>query len=220
MGKDRDAGTLPRVFAGPGPRCARAIRVVCCDMGRPYLAGVRAAVPEATVGFDRFHVTRYATEAGGPVRRRKGRQLAEAETPDVTRTRFLWLKSPAHLRREERTRLSDLLRLTAPLVKAYLVQEDLRGSWASRSTAWATAHLRQGRWRASQSRLPPFQTLAKPLRPHWDGLLAWPKRRVTHGALEGMTTKGTAISHRAFGFRTPWTYMATIDQCCAALPLP
>jgi len=220
VGKDRDEGTLQRFFAWLGPRCARAIRVVCCDMWRPYLAVVRAAVPQATVVCDRFHVTRYATEAVDTVRRQMCRQLAEAEKPAFKRTRFLWLKNPANLRREERTRLSGLLRLNAPIVKAYLLKEDLRRFWAYRSTAWAEDHLRQWLWRASHSRLAPFKKLANTIRTHRDGILAWTTLRVTNGALEGMNNKVKAISHRAFGFRTTWTYIANIYHCCAELPLP
>lgn len=220
VGKDRDEATLQRFFAWLGPRCARAIQVVCCDMWRPYLAVVRTAVPQATVLFDRFHLTRYATDAVDTVRRQMWRQLAEAEQPDFKRTRFLWLKNPENLAREERTRLSALLRLNAPIVKAYLLKEDLRRFWDYRSTAWAAAHLRQWLWRASHSRLGPFTKLAKTIRAHHDGILAWTKLRVTNGALEGMNNKVKAISHRAFGFRTTWTYIANIYHCCAELPLP
>jgi len=220
VGKDRDEATLQRFFAWLGPRCARAIRVVCCDMWRPYLAVVREAVPQATVLFDRFHLTRYATDAVDTVRRQMWRQLAEAEQPDFKRTRFLWLKNPENLRREERTRLSGLLRLNAPIVKAYLLKEDLRRFWDYRSTAWAADHLRQWLWRASHSRLEPFKKLAQTIHTHRDGILAWTTLRVTNGALEGMNNKVKAISHRAFGFRTPWAYIANIYHCCAELPLP
>ncbi len=65
---------------------------------------------------------------------------------------------------------------------------------------------------------PPDARRAAP--PSRDGILAWTKLRVTNGALEGMNNKVKAISHRAFGFRTPWTYMANIYHCCAELPLP
>jgi len=220
IGKDRDEGTLQRFFAWLGPRGARAIRVVCCDMWRPYLAVLRTAVPQATVLFDRFHLTRYATAAVDTVRRQMWRQLPEAEQPDFKRTRFLWLKNPENLERTERTRLSGLLRLNAPIVKAYLLKEDLRRFWAYRSTAWAEAHLRQWLWRASHSRLAPFTQLAKTIRAHRDGILAWTKLRVTNGALEGMNNKVKTISHRAFGFRTTWAYIANIYHCCAGLPLP
>jgi transposase len=220
IGKDRDEGTLQRFFAGLGPRCARAIRVVCCDLWRPDLAVVREAVPQAPVLFDRFHLTRYATDAVDTVRRQMWRQLAEAEKPDFKRTRFLWLKNPENLERKERTRLSGLLRLNAPIVKAYLLKEDLRRFWDYRSTAWAADHLQQWLWRASHRRLAPFTKLAKTIRAHRDGILAWTTLRVTNGALEGMNNKVKAISHRAFGFRTTWTYIANIYHCCAELPLP
>jgi len=189
-------------------------------MWRPYLAAVRAAVPQATVVFDRFHVTRAAAEAVDTVRRQMWRQLAEADKPDFKRTRFLWLKNPANLRREERTRLSGLLQLNTPIVKAYLLKEDLRRFWDYRYSAWATAHLRQWLWWASHSRLAPMKALAQTIRTHRDGILAWTKLRVTNGALEGMNNKVRAISRRAFGFRTTWTYIANIYHCCAALPLP
>ncbi len=44
--------------------------------------------------------------------------------------------------RPTRTRLSALLRLNSPIVKGYLLKEDLRRFWDYRSTAWAEAHLR------------------------------------------------------------------------------
>ncbi len=220
VGKDRDEATLQRFFAWLGTRRARAIQAVCCDMWRPYLAVLRAQVPHATVVFDRFHLTQHATAAVDTVRRQMWRQLAEAERPDFKRTRFLWLKNPENLARKERTRLSGLLRLNAPIVKAYLLKEDLRRFWEYRYSAWAEGHLRQWLWRASHSRLAPMKELAKMIRSHLDGILAWTRLRVTNGALEGMNNKVKAISHRAFGFRTTWTYIANIYHCCAELPLP
>jgi transposase len=73
---------------------------------------------------------------------------------------------------------------------------------------------------ASHSRLVPFQKLARMLRTHLAGVLAWTRLRVTNGALEGMHNKIKEISHRAFGYRTTWAYIANIYHCCAALPLP
>lgn len=220
VGKDRDEATLNQFFAWLGKPRARAIQVVCCDMWRPYLAAVRTALPQAIVVFDRFHLTQHLSRAVDEVRRATWRQLAGREKVEFKRTRFLWLKNPENLRPEERTRLSGLLRLNAPIVKAYLLKEDLRRFWDYRSTAWATGHLRQWLWRASHSRLEPFQEFAQMLRTHLAGVLAWTRIRVTNGALEGMNNKVKAISHRAFGYRTTWTYIANIYHCCAGLPLP
>ena len=112
------------------------------------------------------------------------------------------------------------MQLNAPIVKAYLLKEDLRRFWAYRYSAWAAGHLRQWLWRASHSRLEPFKKLAQTIRTHQEGILAWTKLRVTNRALEGMNNKVKVISHRAFGFRTTWTYIANICHCCAGLPLP
>jgi Transposase len=64
----------------------------------------------------------------------------------------------------------DAAALESPIVKAYLLKEDLRRFWTYRSTAWAGGHLMQWLWRASHSRLEPFKKLARMLRAHLAGL--------------------------------------------------
>ncbi|MGH9361337.1 MAG: transposase, partial [Thermoanaerobaculia bacterium] len=39
------------------------------------------------------------------------------------------------------------------------------------------------------------------------------------GALEGMNNKVKAVSHRAYGFRNPDSYIVAIWHCCGGLPL-
>jgi len=220
VGRDRTTATMQRFFTWLGPQRARAIHTVCCDMWAVYLDAVRTHLPQATVVFDRFHLSQYLSRAVDEVRRQTWRRLQGRAKVEFKQTRFLWLTNPQNLRREQRTRLSALLRLNSPIVKGYLLKEDLRRFWAYRSTAWAAAHLRQWLWRAAHSRLAPFQKLARTLRTHLDGVLAWTRIRVTNGALEGMNNKIKAISHRAFGYRTSWTYIANIYHSCASLPLP
>lgn len=216
VGRDRTSETMVRFFAWLGWRRARAIQTVCCDMWAVYIDAIRTHLPHATIVFDRFHLTQHLSRAVDEVRR----QMAGREQAEFKKTRFLWLANPENLQRKERTRLSALLRLNSPIVKAYLLKEDLRRFWDYRYTAWAAAHLRQWLWRASHSRLEPFQKLAQMLRTHLDGVLAWTRIRVTNGALEGMNNKIKAISHRAYGYRTSWAYIANIYHCCAGLPLP
>jgi len=220
VGRDRTSATMTRFFAWLGPHRARAVHTVCCDMWAVYIDAVQTHLPTATIVFDRFHLSQYLSRAVDDVRRQTWRRLAGRDKVEFKRTRFLWLANPENLARAERTRLSGLLRLNNPIVKAYLLKEDLRRFWTYRSTAWAAGHLRQWLWRASHSRLEPFTKLAQLLRTHRDGVLAWTRIRVTNGALEGMNNKVKVISHRAYGYRTPWAYIANIYHCCAGLPLP
>ena len=75
--------------------------------------------------------------------------------------------------------------MNAPIVKAYLLKEDLRRFWDYRSTAWAEGHLRQWLWRASHSRLAPFTMLAKSIRTRRDRILPCvvPLARISRGVL-------------------------------------
>jgi transposase len=54
---------------------------------------------------------------------------------------------------------------------------------------------------------------------HLEGLLTWTSLRVSNGALEGMNNRIKLVSHRAFGFRRPTTYITAIWHSCGALPL-
>jgi transposase len=218
-GRDRSAATMERFFTWLGRR-GRAIRPVCCDMWAVYIDAVQRHLPQAALVFDRFHLTQYLSRAVDEVRRQTWRQLAGRQKAEFKQTRFLWLKNPANLRREERTRLSALLRIDSPIGKAYLLKEDLRRFWAYRSTAWAGGHLLQWLWRASHSRRKPLRKLARTPRTHLDGVLVWTKLRVSNGAVEGMNNKVKVISHRAYGYRPTWAYIANIYHCCAMLPLP
>ena len=220
VGRDRTTATMERFFAWLGPRRARSIHTVCCDMWAVYLDAVRTHLPTATLVFDRFHLSQYLSRAVDDVRRQTWRRLQGRAKAEFKQTRFLWLRNPENLRRAERTRLSALVRLNSPIVRAYLLKEDLRRFWNYRSTAWAEGHLRQWLWRAAPSRLGPFKKLARTLRTHLQGVLAWTRIRVTNGALEGMNNKIKLISHRAFGYRTSWAYIANIYHSCAGLPLP
>jgi transposase len=112
------------------------------------------------------------------------------------------------------------LRLNSPIVKAYLLKEDLRRFWSYRATTWAQAHLEQWLWRTAHSRLAPFKKVARTLRTHRAGILAWTHLRISNGALEGMNNKVKIICHRAYGYSTAWAYMMNIYHRCTGLPLP
>jgi transposase len=211
---------MARFFRWLGRRRARAIQTVCSDMASAYGDAIRQHLPDATHVIDRFHVSQHVSRAIDEIRRQTWRTLRGRARVEFKHTRFLWLRNPENLKRTERTRLSALLRLNSPIVKAYLLKEDLRRFWAYRATAWAAAHLTQWLWRAAHSRLEPMQKVARTLRLHRAGILAWTRLRISNGALEGMNNKVKVISHRAYGFSTSWAYIANIYHCCAGLPLP
>jgi len=219
VGENRDAETMRNFFDWLGPRRARSILIVCCDMWAVYLAAIREKLPRSLVVFDRFHVVQHLNRAVDEVRRESWRQLTGEERSAFKKTRWLWLKNPWNLEAPERRRLSALCRRNQPIVRAYYLKEAFQRFWDYRSAGWAEPYLKQWLWWASHSRLEPFRRFARLVRKHLDGILAWTRLRVSNSALEGMNNKVKVVSHRAYGFRKTETYIIAIWHGCGDLPL-
>jgi transposase len=219
IGENRDAETMCQFFAWLGPRKARSILIVCCDMWAIYLDAVHQYLPRALVVFDRFHVVQHLNRAVDEVRRQAWRNLRGEEKIAFKKTRWLWLKNPWNLRREEKRRLSALCRRNSPIVRAYYLKEAFQRFWDYKSDGWSVPYLKQWLWWASHCRLEPFMKFARMIRQHLDGILRWTRLRVANGALEGMNNKVKIVSHRAYGYRTVETYITAIWHGCGELPL-
>ena len=218
VGLDRKQETLDEFFRWLGKRRARTLRAICLDMWAPYLASVQHHAPQATLVFDRFHVVQHLNRAIDEVRRAEVRRLAHQEGINLKKTRFILLKNPWNLTPKEHRRLSYLLKLNLPIVRAYYLKEEFQRFWDYLQEKRAQAHLKQWFWWATHSRLQPIIEFARLVKDHLTGLLAWTKLRISNGALEGMNNKIKLVSHRSFGFRNPQFFMTAIYHCCADLP--
>jgi transposase len=118
-------------------------------------------------------------------------------------TRRLLLKNPENLRddRNERARLEEALSLNKPLVTAYYMKEDLRLLRSLPDKASAAAHLRDRIARAEASGIRILKDLAKTLRTHRLGILAYYDYRISTGPLEGTNNKIKTLQRQAYGFR-------------------
>jgi transposase len=219
VGLDRKQETLDEFFRWLGKRRARTLQAICLDMWAPYLASVQHHAPQATLVFDRFHVVQHLNRALDEVRRAEVRRLAHQEGIDLKKTRFILLKNPWNLTPKEHRRLSHLLKLNLPIIRAYYLKEEFQRFWDYLQEKRAQAHLKQWLWWATHSRLQPLIEFARLVKEHLPGLLAWTKLRISNGALEGMNNKVKLVSHRSFGFRKPDYFIAAIYHCCADLPL-
>jgi len=56
---------------------------------------------------------------------------------------------------------------------------------------------------ASRSKLAPFVKVARTIRGHLDGVVAYLEKRLTNGIVEGFNNKLRMIARRAFGFHSP-----------------
>jgi transposase len=221
VGDDRTEEAVRPFFTEEmGRRRCNTLQVICMDMWAAYAKLVKRYAPKAQILFDRFHIVKHLNEAVEEVRRSEMRRLSRKEKVVFKRTRWLLLKNPWNLSDDQKERLSTLVRWNTPIIRAYYLKEAFQMFWDYQQPKRAKDHL--GKWMRSamRSRLEPFKKFVRMLRRHLDGILAWTRRRLSSGAVEGMNNKIKSISHRSFGFRTAEYFIAAIYHCCARLPLP
>ena len=173
--------------------CPEQIELVSMDMSAAYFKGVREHLPQAEIVFDLFHLMMLAGVALDKVRRDLTREGADLKGG-------LWA-----LRGNQWTRSPDQQALRASLCKGYprlgrammlreLLQDVLAGQ-DPQSLDWWCA-------RAMRSRLEPFKELARTIRRHRDGILAFLRTRVTNGLIEAVNGLLQLAKRSARGFRS------------------
>lgn len=219
-GEGKSADTLYTFFDELSDDQLDSIQLVSIDMSAAYIKAIEHYLPDATVVFDRFHVARLTQDAVDEVRRVQMRALDPENSRRLKRTRWLLLKRPEHLTLPEKTKLDLVRRANNALYRAYLLKEtfldifDYKSPWRARRAieAWIA-------W-AQRSRLTPFVRLARTVRKHLDGILAFIDSRLTNARLEGMNNKIRLLSHRAYGFHSADPLIATVYLCCSKITLP
>jgi transposase len=215
----RNSTSLQGFFDELGDR-RESIRAVSIDMSGEYQRAIRAAVPQAEICFDPFHVVQLAARATDQVRRDEWNAHDRSHTPTgrwVKHTRWSLLKAPEHQTIGQLATLAEVQAENRRLYRAFLLREELRLLYHLDDPALAPDHLDAWLAWASRSRLKPFVRLARTLREHRDGILAAIRLGLSNGRLEGLNSKIRLISHRSFGFHSPDPLIALVYLCCAGL---
>lgn len=217
----RNSATLQAFFNELGPR-KESIRAVSIDMSGEYQRAIRAAIPDAEICFDPFHVCRLASRATDQVRRDEWNAHDRSHTKTgrwVKGTRWSLLKAPERQTVGQLATLHEVAQVNQRLYRAFLLREELRLLYHLPDRSLAPAHLDAWlRW-ASRSRLDPFVRLARTIRQHRDGILAAIRLGLSNGRLEGLNSKIRLISHRAFGFHSAHALIALIYLCCTHITI-
>ena len=82
---------------------SKNINNFCCDMSPAFISGIENSFPNASITFDKFHVTKLMNEAVDKVRREEQSQNAL-----LKKTRFVWLKNPENLTIKQKETLRPL----------------------------------------------------------------------------------------------------------------
>jgi len=223
---DLETGAVVHVGRGKGAdaltafwkrlrRSGAKLEAVATDMSPAYIKAVRNGWPKATLVFDRFHVMKLFNDKLSALRRQLHQQASEEGKLVLKGVRWLLVKRSANLDagKGETQRLQEALRLNEPLALAYYLKEELGEFWEQDDEEEAQAFLLDWLARAEASGVQMLKGLAKTLREHAWGLLAWYDYPISTGPLEGTNNKIKTMQRQAYGYRDHEFFTLKIYAC-------
>ena len=175
---------------------ASRIKEVCIDMSGAFIKGVTENLTEAEITFDKFHVMKLLGDAVDKTRR------AEAKArPELKGSRYVWLKNEQNLSVDGRETLAALSKLHLKTARAYQLRLAFQEVYAQPSRGWAELMLDNWDSWAIRARIEPIKAVARTIRRHRDGILAWFDSRIANGLIEGINSLVQAAKAKARGYR-------------------
>ncbi|SDZ74027.1 Transposase [Arachidicoccus rhizosphaerae] len=173
-----------------------AVEKVAIDMSPSYVSGVQTSLPNASITFDRFHVTAKLSEAMNEVRKleSKGNQMLKGH-------KYTVLKNSKNLSKTKQQELEFLLMMYPRLAEAYRLKLMFNDFWEITDTQEALTYLHFWCDMVDDTDIFPFKRFVKTVKAHWSGIINYVKSRINSGVMEGINNKIQLAKRRARGYR-------------------
>lgn len=173
------------------------IGVVSIDMSPAFIKGVSEHLPNARITFDKFHVVAHASSAVD-----KTRRIEQKSDPSLKGLRWTLLKNRDDLPAAQRADLDALIAnvTTKRTARAWLYREQLRDILERKQINVVSAMLEQWCTNVMRSKVEPMKEVARMIRKHFDGIVAWTQTRQTNGFLEALNGLFQAAKRKARGY--------------------
>ncbi len=195
----RDADTIKAFAAdftahGGDPKAVESISI---DMSPAFIKGVTKHLPNARITFDKFHVIAHASTAVD-----KTRRIEQKTDPSLKGLRWKLLRDRASLTPDARADLDALIArvTTKRTARAWLYKEQLREILERKQINVVRDMLTQWATNVMRSKVEPMKEVAKLIRNHIDGIVAWTQTRQTNGFLEAINGLFQAAKRKARGY--------------------
>lgn len=223
VGNHRRVKTLLGFFRWFGKERTSGLRYVCSDMWKPYLKVVKKKAINALHILDRFHIVSHMNKAIDKLRAEEHRELCKkGESALLSKCRWCLLARPRNLSRNQKGRLSKLLKLNLKTIRCYLLKEDFQFFWDYKSPSWAGKFLDRWCEQAMRSKIAPMKNVAGMLRRHRDLLLNWfrAKKMFSSGVVEGLNNKAKLTTRKSYGYSTFEMLQVSLYHTLGNLPEP
>jgi transposase len=182
------------------------VSLISIDMSPAFIKGVGESLPGARITFDKFHVVAHASAAVDATRR-----LEQRTDPSLKGLRWTLLKDRMRLSDQGRADLDALIAKAATkrTARAWLYREHLREILDRKQINVVSAMLRQWCTNVMRSKVEPMKQVARMIKKHFDGIVAWTQTRQTNGFIEAINGLFQAAKRKARGY-TRFATMRTV----------
>ena len=199
VAEGRDAQTIGTLSAELHSRGCRAqeITSVSIDMSPAFIKGCAEHLPNARITYDKFHVIWHANAAVDRMRR-----IEQRTDRSLKGLRWSLLKDRSRLSPAAAADLDALIaRLTTVrTARAWAYKEQLREILERKQINVVRAMLAHWCTCVMRSKVEPMKDVARLVRSHLEGIVAWARTRQTNGFLEALNGLFQSAKRRARGF--------------------
>jgi transposase len=174
-----------------------AVESISIDMSPAFIKGVTEYLPNVRITFDKFHVIAHASTAVD-----KTRRIEQKTDPSLKGLRWKLLRDRGDLAPDARADLDALIAqvTTKRTARAWLYKEQLREILDRKQVNIVRAMLTQWATNVMRSKVEPMKEVAKMIRSHLEGIVAWTQTRQTNGFLEAINGLFQAAKRKARGY--------------------
>jgi transposase len=172
------------------------IQAIAMDMSPAYLKGAAQYFAQAKIVFDKFHVMMLAGAALDRVRRQLQGEGAQLKGALWSLRGNIWNLEPQRQKQRQ-----SLCSQYTKLGRAMTLRDTLGAIYSSCDRRTADQQLQWWCGWASRSRLEPFRALAKTIREHKEGILAYFDSGLTSAAIEALNGIVQIAKRLARGFK-------------------
>jgi len=221
VAEDRTQASLDGFWETLTAEHKTSIEAVAMDMWDPYIASLRANLPEAEkkIVFDKFHIAKHLSEAVDRVRRRENKTLRAAGDDRLTGTRYDWLRHPAAMEPKDRQEFAALKNSNLKTARAWALKEAVMALFNYVYERPARKHFRWWHRWAVRSRLAPMIETARMLKRRFENIITYLRHPITNATSESINSKIQWVKYTARGFRNKRNFQTAIYFHCGGLNL-
>ena len=200
---DREKATVQAFLESIPPHLKTTIHSVCTDMYESYLQAAQAALPNADIIIDRFHLARKYGELAEKIRKRELARLKKELPAQTYRTlkgaHLVFRKHRTALKDAEKALLERLFGYAPKLHLVYAFREELFAIFQKPHTReQAQADLKAWMFLVREQAITAFIPFLDTLERYWTSITNFFKRRLTSGFVEGLNNKIRVLTRRCF----------------------